>query len=163
MADANETYLHPLTAAVGQSELNRKHDVALVQAALKLIKDKAGKPYLHGTIDGSAGGGTFGAIERFQVDKGRDVAAGKLAPGSATFEALKANLPAGTRLAVIPDHKIVYRAATETELGEAQAGLAAEAKFTPGFREALRQLNAALHAADRLVLSIAPKGGFRTF
>jgi len=163
MAEANETYLHPLTAAVGQSELNRKHDVALVQAALKLIKDKHGKPYLHGTIDGVASGGTFGAIGRFQADNGGDVIAGTLAPRSSTFDALKANLPAGTRLATIPDHKIVYRAATDNDLAEAQLQVAFETKFNPAFREALRQLNAAFYAADRLVLAIAPKGGYRTF
>jgi hypothetical protein len=139
-----------------------------VQAALKLIRDSKGKPFLAGSIDGVAGGGTNGAIYRFQTEVMKTIPMaplnlGRVLPGSATEKALLDALPADARLAAIPDHKIVYRAATAAVLAKAEAALAQEAKFQPAFRQALSDLDKALYASDALVLTIAPKGGYRTF
>lgn len=53
---------------VGDGGKNKVHDVALVQAMLRLIKDAAGKPFLATNYDGVYGGDTKSAITRFQVE-----------------------------------------------------------------------------------------------
>lgn len=167
MASPSGQQIQPLSAGVGEGQPNLKRDGALVQAALKLIKNSKGAPFLTGTIDGVVGVGTVDAIRRFQTERLKQGAApgqlGRVLPGSPTVAALEAALPPATRLGAIPDSKVVYRAASAAQLIEANNKLAAETKFTAAFRDALKSLNQALFAADALVLTIAPKGGYRSF
>jgi peptidoglycan hydrolase-like protein with peptidoglycan-binding domain len=54
--------------SVGEGGLNQGHDVALVQAMLRVVKNAKGLPYLGGNYDGSYGGNTKAAILAFQKD-----------------------------------------------------------------------------------------------
>jgi hypothetical protein len=161
-------YMQPLSAGVGLGQPNRKHDGALVQGALKLIKDAKGKPFLAGAIDGAVGGGTNAAIASFQSERMKAAPEapanlGRVLPGSSTERALVDALPADARLAAIPDQKVVHRAGTLAVKMLANRKLAQETRFEAGFRQALRTLNDAVYDAWGLALTVAPQGGFRTF
>lgn len=71
--------------SVGEGGGNKSHDVALVQAMLRVVKDAKSAPYLASDYDGSYGGGTKAAIVRFQVDQklAADPAAAKAAAKAA--------------------------------------------------------------------------------
>jgi hypothetical protein len=163
------TFMKTLTAGVGPDLPNRKHDVALVQGALKLIKDAAQKAFYAGPIDGQAASGTNAALRRFQLEAMGTLPhspanLGKVFPGSPTAQALLAKLPSGSRLATIPDHPVVYRAATSEQMGLASGSLDKELRFNAEFRGLLHQLNKTMFIHHSLVLTVAPdSGGFRTF
>lgn len=55
---------------VGEGGRNLPHDVALVQAMLRVVKNAKGHPYLAGSYDGAYGGGTKAAITTFQKEHG---------------------------------------------------------------------------------------------
>lgn len=61
-----------IKSAVGEPALggvNKTHDVALVQAMLRLVKNAKGMPYLAGNYDGVYGNQTKNAITTFQQDQ----------------------------------------------------------------------------------------------
>jgi hypothetical protein len=57
-----------ITGSVGEGGTNKTHDVALVQAMLRIVKSKKGTPYLSGNYDGTYGQQTKNAIIAFQAD-----------------------------------------------------------------------------------------------
>ncbi|WP_046241434.1 peptidoglycan-binding domain-containing protein, partial [Delftia tsuruhatensis] len=54
--------------SVGEGGSNQVHDVALLQAMLRVVKDAKNAPYLGVDYDGSYGAQTRAALERFQND-----------------------------------------------------------------------------------------------
>ncbi len=106
-----------ITGSVGEGAVNKSHDVALLQAMLRIVKSAKGAPYLSTDYDGSYGGLTKSAIGSFQIDNAKAIQAGQpskeklgvVDPGGATFAALAAALPATHReLRIIPGTKTVY-------------------------------------------------------
>jgi hypothetical protein len=161
-------YLQPLSGGVGTGQTNRKHDTALVEAALKLITDAKSKPYYAGSIDGSFGNAVTTAITRFQTEKmkGTTIPAtdtGKVLAGSATETALKTELPKDVRLGALPDTKVVYRAADGMDLSNANTDLAKVPGLQPTFLKSLADLNDKFWDGDKLVLGVTKSGGLRTF
>ncbi|MFL4984630.1 MAG: hypothetical protein ACJ8EN_13665 [Xanthobacteraceae bacterium] len=157
-----------LTGAVGENGENRRHEVALVQAALKIIKQSSGVAYFAGAIDGIPSAALNSAIRKFQDDsltpRQRMFAGlGKVLPNSETFDALRAKLPPDKALGAIPNHRVVYRRATEEDLQAALDGIDQAIKMLPDFRRQLKQLSMTMHAKHGLVLSIAPRCEYRTF
>jgi len=70
-----------LSGSVGKGGLNRVHDVAVVQAALKQIKGSNGRPLWPGPIDGKASEDSLGsAIAGFE-SKINPRISGIIAPG----------------------------------------------------------------------------------
>src|SRR5256885_16917319 len=65
--------------SVGEGGSNQVHDVALLQAMLRVVKDAKNAPYLGVDYDGSYGAQTRAALERFQND--HKLAPAKAAPG----------------------------------------------------------------------------------
>src|SRR5688572_9398701 len=59
-----------ITDSVGDVGANKKHDVALVEVMLRLIKDPKGKPYFSKNYDGKFTNDTKQAIRNYQTDKG---------------------------------------------------------------------------------------------
>ncbi len=57
-----------LGSTVGDGAANQKHDVALVQAMLRVIRDREGHPYLTSAYDGKCDSRTITAIRAFQKD-----------------------------------------------------------------------------------------------
>jgi hypothetical protein len=58
-----------LTNSVGEGGTNADHDVALVQAMLRVVKDAKGAPYLASAYTGTYDAATKGAITAFQTDQ----------------------------------------------------------------------------------------------
>ena len=54
--------------SVGEGGRNLAHDVALVQAMLRVVKNAKGTPYLGGNYDGVYGPQTKAAITSFQTE-----------------------------------------------------------------------------------------------
>ncbi len=67
--------------SVGEGGANKVHDVALVQAMLRVVKNAKGVPYLSGNYDGSYGKHTKEAITNFQVDNKLAAASAAQVPG----------------------------------------------------------------------------------
>ena len=128
--------------SVGDGGKNKPHDVALVQAALVLIKNPKGQPYLS-DYDGDSGPHTIGAIKAFQddnvriggwVDAGAGLAAaaaarpvpkpGLISPGEDSIKKINEMLTDPYKnLRVIEGSRIVYLPATQEDLKNARASV----------------------------------------
>ena len=106
-----------ITASVGDGSVNKTHDVALIQAMLRIVKDAKSGPYLAGSYDGSYGASTKDAIISFQKDNATVIQAGQAGKekagvvdvGGTTLATLAAALPATHKeLRIIPGTKTVY-------------------------------------------------------
>lgn len=107
-----------LEAGVGKGLRNFKHDVALIQAALKLITS-SGRGYFSGKIDGKLGVGLYDALESFyldHIDKGRPAVARndvkqrrELKPNSLFLRAINQKLPSSlSSIAAIRHTALLY-------------------------------------------------------
>jgi len=76
-----------ITDSVGEGGANKRHDVAIVQLMLQLIKDASNNPYFAGEYNGAYGATTKTAIAAFQ--KGQ-----KLLPASPGNPAKTGAMPA---------------------------------------------------------------------
>jgi peptidoglycan hydrolase-like protein with peptidoglycan-binding domain len=178
---------------VGEGGANLTHDVALVQAMLRVVKNAQGAPYLNSAYDGVYSPQTKDAITNFQIDN-------KLAPapnapnapnapiapnpfqapnaapvldkvavvkvGSATFKKLVASLPADySTMRIIENTKTVY---LEMDAGVA---IASQTKIGAhpdlmgiGFRNDVVRLVELMFKTHKLALTIAGRFGVhRTF
>lgn len=84
-----------ITDNVGEGATNKAHDVALVQAMLKVVKNAKGVAYLAGNYDGVYGNQTKTAIQTFQTDyalakAAKGPAKAAKAPGGAALAGKKA-------------------------------------------------------------------------
>jgi hypothetical protein len=57
-----------IKSSVGDGAVNQAHDIAMVQAMLRVVKTAKGQPYLAGNYDGAFGNQTRQAIQNFQKD-----------------------------------------------------------------------------------------------
>lgn len=156
-----------ITGAVGPNQANAREDVALVQAALKLLPAANGQPFLAGNIDGGYGNQTQGAINAFQATNAADAApapAGVVLPGGATMAAINAALPANrTDLRVLPGQRTVYIGRPAADATAAAATIRTHVGLRQNFRMRAADLVTAFHATHGLVLSITNNGARRTF
>lgn len=159
--------MQTLAQAVGPGQPNARHDVALVQAALKLIGGPQGRPYLGGRIDGGYGPITEGAIGAFQADHGGDaapIAPLVITPGGNTQTNLARLLPADRRdLRVLQGQRVVYLGRPTSDANAAAQAIRVDPNLRPAFRARVADLVQAMHRAHGLVLSMTPNGGRRTF
>ncbi|GKS84026.1 hypothetical protein AVMA1855_07760 [Acidovorax sp. SUPP1855] len=177
--------------SVGEGAKNQGHDVALLQAMLRVIKDAKNAPYLSVDYDGSYGGQTRAAIERFQIDQklaqspvakaaaakgpaavspvpaaagGAQETLGLVAPGSATLQKINAMLPATHQaMRSSPGSKTVYIAADAKDAATSKAAIASDAEYEPTFRAKLSNLVQQMYDTHEIVLWITPTGRRRTF
>ena len=161
-----------ITASVGEGATNKTHDVALVQAMLRVVKNVKNVPYLAGNYDGAYGGHTKTAIITFQKDNAKVIQAGEkgkekegvVDAGGTTLATLAAALP-GTHkeLRIIPDTKTVFLEAAAADAAASAAAIRTDAEFDPTFRANLASLVDTIYAQHRIVLWITPTGRRRTF
>src|SRR5262245_65085923 len=132
MADIKDT--------VGEGGNNAPHDVALVQAMLRLVKNAKQQPYFGGDYDGVYEKNTKAAIENFQADQkllppiGKD---GKtlMAVGGPTVQKMNAMLPATHKeLWIIPTTKTVLLAAPQVDADAGHATVTALPQTEPVFQ-----------------------------
>lgn len=163
-----------ITASVGHTGLNKKHDVALVQAMLRVIKDPKGQPYVTFNYDGdfTPGGATFKAIKAFQDDYKTNAGpppepAGKLELNGKTFNKMVELLPASHKeIRALENFSVVYLPGTMMEANQAAARVTGDAKFTSEFKAKLSTLITTFYQKYGIVLSVNPdwaNGGFRKF
>jgi peptidoglycan hydrolase-like protein with peptidoglycan-binding domain len=174
---------------VGDGGTNQVHDVALVQAMLRVVKDAKNQPYLAGNYDGSYGLQTRAAIERFQADHKLAAAAAKdapaakevpvikgakapaaqgplkVGPGDATLLKLEALLPAGLKdMRIIEKTRTVYLPATEADAKAALLTITSEPNLDANFRARAQQAAAKVFQELKIAISVVPKtGGRRDF
>jgi hypothetical protein len=161
-----------ITASVGDGATNKTHDVALIQAMLRIVKNAKGSPYLTGNYDGSYGGHTKDAIVAFQKDNSKVIQAGQQGKekegvvdlGGTTLATLAGALPATHKeLHIIANTKTVYLEAAKADATSSANAIRADAEFEPTFKARLASLVDTMYADHKIVLWITPTGRRRTF
>ncbi|WP_046986491.1 hypothetical protein [Delftia tsuruhatensis] len=165
--------------SVGEGGSNQVHDVALLQAMLRVVKDAKNAPYLGVDYDGSYGAQTRAALERFQNDHklaaakaapgqpqagGTKEALGLAAAGGATVAKLSAMLPASHQnMRSANNSKTVYIEAKAQDAATSKAAIANDAEYEPTFRAKLASLVQQMYDTHKIALWITPTGRRRTF
>ncbi|MGD9589349.1 MAG: hypothetical protein AB7Q37_00190 [Pyrinomonadaceae bacterium] len=163
-----------LTGNVGAGGLNRKHDVSLIQAMLRVIKNPKGQPYASFSYDGTCSptGATVAAIKALQndhkINSGPPLeSAGKIEINGKTFKKMVELLPASHKeIAALEDHKVVYLKGSQAEANAAAARVTSDPKFLDDFKIKLAMLINNFYKKYGIVLSVMEdkyNGGFRTF
>jgi peptidoglycan hydrolase-like protein with peptidoglycan-binding domain len=160
-----------ITNSVGEAGTNKVHDVALVQAMLVVVKNAKKQPYIT-SYDGIYGGQTRAAIINFQKDQkvgaakagaGQDKL-GLVTAGGPTITKLNALLPAVYKdIRIIEDTKTVYWPGAATDAQKHQDGINNDPQLETAFRAKVAQLVQFMHTRHKIVLSLTPTGGLRTF
>ena len=166
--------------SVGEGGTNRGHDVAMVQAMLRVVKNAKGHVYLHGIYDGSYGNQTKNAIIDFQKDYNLAPvpAPGKAAPppgpgqekfglinaGGVTVQKLNAMLPPSHKdILVVEGTKTVYWPGSAADAANHEKNISNDADLEPSFRAIVAKLVNLMFARHKIVLSLTNTGGRRTF
>lgn len=161
-----------ITASVGEGAVNKTHDVALVQAMLRIVSNGKKLPYLASSYDGAYAAGTKDAIVAFQNDHAAVVQAGQAGKekagvvdvGGATFAALGAALPATHKdLRIIPNTRTVYLEAVASDSIASAGAIRTDAEFEATFKANLASLVETVYTQYRIALWITPTGRRRTF
>lgn len=158
-----------INASVGiAGSTNKTHDVALVQAMLRVIK-KNNVPFLGGNYDGVYGGQTKTAITKFQNDykligaKSIDKL-GQIMPNGETIKKLNILLPAAyTTMRIITDAKTVYLEGTAADATQSKTAITGKQDMDPRFRVKIGQLVQKMFDEHKIVLQITKTGWRRTF
>jgi len=160
---------------VGEGGKNAVHDVALVQAMLRVVKNAKGAAYLGGVYDGAYGPQTKAAIIALQTDHKLAAAPGKApapgqdkhaiaSPGGPTVNKLTASLPAThAKMRIIENTKTVYLEGEAADATASQGKVAAHPELEVSFRANVARLVELMYATHKIVLSVAPSGARRTF
>lgn len=161
-----------ITANVGEGATNKTHDVALVQAMLRIVKNAKGVPYFATAYDGNYGAATKTAIVAFQTDHAKTIQAGDkgketlgvIDRGAVTFKTLSAALPAThAALRIIANTKTVYLEGIAADAAASAAAIRGDAEFEATFKDRLARLVDTMYANHKIVLKITPTGRRRTF
>jgi hypothetical protein len=172
-----------LEKIVGVKATNASHDVALVQAMLRVVKNAKAQPYLNAQYSGLYDGPTGNAITKFQTDQGlakpppapgvkvppAKIAVkldtyGQVAPGSATFKKLVAMLPAAyAGMTIIRATKTVYLAGTAADRDASRKAIAKDPELEQVFRDSVASLVDTVFERHQIVLWLTPTGSRRTF
>lgn len=156
---------------VGEGAANKSHDVALVQAMLRVVKDAKNQPYLAGKYDGVYGPQTKDALLRFQTQHklvpppaGSGDKNSFVAPGGPTMQKLNAMLPATHKeMTIIQNSKTVYLPGAEGAMKAGQDSLRADAKLDGAFRAKVADLVGQMYKTHKIVIWAGNLGRHRTF
>jgi peptidoglycan hydrolase-like protein with peptidoglycan-binding domain len=179
-----------ITASVGDGGENKVHDVCLIQAMLKVVKNSKGQAYFGANYDGAFGALTKNAIVAFQKDFGLVPAApsamsssggiigliGKVIAMAATdkqgfismlgptLQKLNDTLPATHKgMRIIEGTKTVYLEGSSTGLSASKLDITGDANFEEGFRQKLANLVDQTFSQHKIVLWVTSTGHRRTF
>ena len=161
MADIKDT--------VGEGGVNAVHDVALVQAMLRVVKDAKQQPYFGREYDGVYEKTTKAAIETFQTEQKLLPPAGKdgktlLAIGGPTIQKLNAMLPATHKeLWIIAATKTVFLVPPDADATKGHATVTALKDMEPVFQVKAAGVVKQIYKDLKLALTVGPQGGRRTF
>jgi hypothetical protein len=157
--------------SVGDGGTNHTHDVALVQAMLRIVKDAKGAPYLPGNYDGVYGNSTKGAITRFQAEHklvpptGGAEKLGQIAAAGPTNQALSGLLPAAyADLRILTNSKTVYLPSDAADAKTSRKEISTYQEFETAFRGKVGDLVNEMFDVHKVALWVqASKGWRRTF
>lgn len=161
--------------SVGEGAKNHGHDVALVQAMLKVIKNPKGTSYLTSNYDGIYGKDTKGAITAFQQDNKiipadpiQAVAMadklGFINKNGPTMAAINKLLPDSHKnVTIIANTKTVYLAGDAKEAAASALSLRADNNLDPNFRSNVAQLVDEMYKTHKIVLTTTSDGRRRSF
>ena len=161
-----------ITGNVGEGAINKTHDVALVQAMLRIVKDAKGVPYLGSAYDGAYGAHTKAAIVAFQTANAKTIQAdqpgkeklGLIDQNAITVKTLSGALPAThAAMRIIANTKTVYLEGAQADATASAAAIRGDAEFEATFKDSLARLVDTMYADHKIVLRITPTGRRRTF
>jgi len=153
---------------------NQTHDVALVQAMLKVIKNAKGHSYLTTNYDGSYGKITKAAIIKLQKDhkiipadpkKAAAVAdkIGFISKNGPTIKIINKLLPASHKsMTIIANTKTVYLAGDVKDAKASSKSIKTDANLDATFRIAVGKLVDAMYDQHKIVLKTTATGRRRT-
>lgn len=148
---------------------NKSHDVAMVQAMLRVVKNAKNATYLNVDYTGTYGPTTKSAISAFQNDhkliqpKGAEKL-GLMTPGGATIQKLNEMLPATHKsMRVIPNTKTVHIEGTAADAATSKAAVTGNRELEAQFRAKVGDLIERMFKQHKIVLGLTPTGGRRTF
>lgn len=157
-----------IVADVGVNAKNNTHDVALVQAMLRVIK-KNNTSYLGGNYDGVYGPQTKTAINKFQNDynlvSARSIdKAGHMMPNGETLNKMNVELPnAYNTVRIIENTKTVYLAGNAKDAAASQKTITNKPDLDNTFRAKVGQLVQTMYKAHKIVLNVTANGWRRSF
>lgn len=165
-----------IDGSVGEGGTNAKHDVAIVQLMLHLIKNAKGAPYYGAAYSGKYDTGTKDALAAFQKDqkipiipakgvaKAGDEKSALASPAGSTFAKLSAALPAGyVDMRAIPNTTTVYLPAVSTDATASSAEVLAKADLDPAFRAKIADVITAMQQRYKVALAVVGPGWRRDF
>lgn len=161
-----------ITNSVGDGANNKAHDVALVQAMLRIVKNAKGVPYFNANYDGTYAASTKTAITAFQNDNAKSIQAsqkgkekiGVVDPGAATIATLSASLPVTHKaMRIIPGTKTVYLEGAKIDVDASSGAIKTDPELETTFKGLLAKLVETIYADHKIVLKITPTGRRRTF
>lgn len=161
-----------ITASVGENAINKVHDVALVQAMLRIVKSAKGVPYFGSAYDGTYSAATKTAIIAFQTDNAKAIQAGEkgkeplgiINQAGTTLGTLSGALPAThAALRIIANSKTVYLEGAQADATASAAAIRGDTEFEATFKQRLAQLVDTMYANHKIVLKITPTGRRRSF
>lgn len=157
-----------ITASVGDGAVNKTHDVALVQAMLRVIK-KNNASYLSVNYDGTYAITTKTAITKFQndyklvTDKGIDKT-GKIMPNGETLKKMNALLPQSHKtMRIITNTKTVYIAGSTADATSSKTAITGKQELDTDFRTKIGNLVQGMYDQHKIVLKVTGSGWARTF
>ena len=161
-----------ITASVGDAATNKTHDVALIQAMLRIVKTDKNVPFLATPYTGTFSADTKNAIIAFQNANVKAIAAGQpnkeklgvIDPAAATMTALSGALPAThSALRIIENTKTVYIEGSAADSKASATAIRGDAEFEATFKDRLARLVESMFTTHKIVLKITPTGRRRTF
>ena len=165
-----------IDGSVGEGGTNAKHDVAIVQLMLHLIKNAKGAPYYGAAYSGKYDTGTKDALAAFQKDqkipiipakgvaKAGDEKSALASPAGSTFAKLSAALPAGyADMRAIPNTTTVYLPAASTDATSSSAEVLAKADLDPAFRAKIADVITTMQQRHKVALAVVGPGWRRDF
>jgi peptidoglycan hydrolase-like protein with peptidoglycan-binding domain len=162
-----------ITKSVGEgASSNAKHDVAMVEAMLRVVKNSKGHPYLGGQYDGTFANQTKQAIRKFQNEHGTAAAVpaagqdklGVIAPAGPTIKKLDAMLPATHKtLRIIPNTTTVYLEDSRLDMVLSWISIVANENLNATFRASVGDLVSTMFSTHKIVLWVTDSGWRRTF
>lgn len=158
--------------SVGEGGANKNHDVALLQAMLKVVKDAKGNAFLTTNYDGAYGGNTKTAIVNFQKEQGTGAdkpgptqeTFGFVAKDGPTIKKLNDVLPADYKdIRIIEGTRTVYWPMKDTESTDSQNAITGKADLDKDFRTKVGQLVQLMFDRHKIALTVTDSGWRRTF
>lgn len=164
-----------IDGSVGDGGTNAKHNVAIIQLMLHLVKNAKGQPYYAGAYSGTYDPGTKTALAQFQKDQKiatwtakapapNAEKAGCVVPGSNTFAKLNSALPAAyADIRIIPNTTTVYLPAPQADATASSGAVMSKNDLDAGFQAKIANVVNTMFTRHKIALAVVGPGWRRDF